>query len=254
MGQEIRYGEVVHTKAHVVADALNRLLAELTVKCGKDEGVRDYFHVGVIGYGASVGPALGGALSGQQLVPISHIADAPSRLEERQKRVPDGAGGLVEQSVTFPIWVDPVANGTTPMCEALRQASEIVRGFVGERPGCFPPVVLNLTDGEPTDGDPQEAAAALTSAASNDGNVLLFNLHVSSDGARTVSFPSSVDGLGPHAARLFGISSVLPEHMRMAAAEQGFQTNSATRGFVYNADVTMLIQFLDIGTQVRDLR
>ena len=40
-------------KADVVADAINRFLQELSIKCAKEEGVRDYFHVGVIGYGGS---------------------------------------------------------------------------------------------------------------------------------------------------------------------------------------------------------
>ena len=41
--------ETPMTKAEVVADALNRLLLELSIKCAKEDGVRDYFHVGVIG-------------------------------------------------------------------------------------------------------------------------------------------------------------------------------------------------------------
>lgn len=41
-------GEVPQQKADVVADAINRLLTELSVKCAKEEGVRDYFHVAVI--------------------------------------------------------------------------------------------------------------------------------------------------------------------------------------------------------------
>jgi hypothetical protein len=35
--------EVPQKKADVVADAINRLLTELAVKCAKEEGVRDYF-------------------------------------------------------------------------------------------------------------------------------------------------------------------------------------------------------------------
>jgi hypothetical protein len=54
------------SKAEVVADALNRLLTELAIRCAKEEGVRDYFHVAVIGYGGRTAhSALGGALQGQ---------------------------------------------------------------------------------------------------------------------------------------------------------------------------------------------
>ena len=37
------------SKEDVVADAINRLLQELAIKCAKEEGVRDYFYVSVIG-------------------------------------------------------------------------------------------------------------------------------------------------------------------------------------------------------------
>ncbi|XKK62605.1 hypothetical protein HFP71_08480 [Streptomyces sp. ARC32] len=104
-------GEVPQQKADVVADAINRLLTELSVKCAKEEGVRDYFHVAVIGYGATVGSALAGPLEGRDLVPLSEVADNPARIDERSKKVPDGAGGLVETAVNFPLWMDPVAHG-----------------------------------------------------------------------------------------------------------------------------------------------
>src|SRR5438105_638101 len=84
------------TKAQAVADAINRLLQDLVIKCAKSEGVRDYYHVGVIGYGGQVGPAFSGALAGRELAPISEIANAPARIDERAKKVDDGAGGLVE--------------------------------------------------------------------------------------------------------------------------------------------------------------
>ena len=60
-------------KADGVSDALNRQLQELVLRCAKSEGVRDYLYVGVIGYGARVGPALGGVLTGKEIVSISEI-------------------------------------------------------------------------------------------------------------------------------------------------------------------------------------
>src|ERR1700675_3674897 len=63
------------TKADGVADGINRLLQNLVLKCAKSDGIRDYFHVGVIGYGGRVVWALGGNLAGQKLVPISVLAN-----------------------------------------------------------------------------------------------------------------------------------------------------------------------------------
>ncbi|WP_199514912.1 vWA domain-containing protein [Nucisporomicrobium flavum] len=255
MLDEITEGELVRRKADVVADALNRLLRELAVKCAKEGGVRDYFHVAVIGYGVHVGSLLEGELAGRDLVPLSQVAKYPARVEERTKKVPDGAGGLVEQPTKFPVWVDPVGNGGTPMVEALRQATVLANTFLATNENCFPPVVLNLTDGQATDGDPRPAAEAVRELASTDGNVLLFNLHVSSEGGTPTIFPGASAELNDEYARtLFSMSSPLPPHMRAYAAQQGIAVDGTSRGFVYNADMITVVQFLDIGTRATDLR
>src|SRR4051794_23225008 len=99
-------GEVKRKKADGVTDAVNRLVQNLIIKCAKSEGVRDYYHVGVIGYGGDknpkrVGPALAGTLAGRGFVPLSEISPSHARIEERNKKVDDGAGGLVDQKVKF---------------------------------------------------------------------------------------------------------------------------------------------------------
>src|SRR5260370_24162603 len=154
--------------------------------------MRDYFYVSVFGYGGwGAGPALSGALAGRDLVPLSEIAASPARLDIRPKKVPDGAGGLVDQEVKFPIWVDPVANGGTPMSNALMKAQSVVSRWLNDHPACFPPVVLNLTDGEANDGDPAIPAGALRELASADAPVLPFNLHLSSDKSPPIIFPDN---------------------------------------------------------------
>ncbi|MGW8847723.1 vWA domain-containing protein [Streptomyces xiamenensis] len=248
-------GEVPKRKSEVVSDSINRLLTELSVKCAKEEGVRDYFHVAVVGYGHLVGSAFAGALSGRDLVPLSEVANNPARVENRVKKVPDGAGGLVETSVSFPVWMDPVARGGTPMTRALGYADSLVNRWIDEHPGGFPPIVLNLTDGESTDGDPTSAAIGLASHATADGTVLLFNLHVSDSGGASTTFPDSEAALSDSYARtLFEMSSVLPSHMRSYAASQGHRVSESTRGFVYNADIASVVEFLDIGTRATELR
>lgn len=255
MQDPITVGDAPKRKADAVADALNRLLFELSLKCAKEEGVRDYFQVAVLGYGARVGSAFGGELSGRELVPLSQVADNPLRVEQRAKKVPDGAGGLVETTARFPVWVDPVAGGGTPMREALGKAAALVEHWVGERPGSFPPIVINLTDGESTDGDPAEPAARLRSLATADGPVLVFNLHVSAGQAAPIVFPARADDLPDDFARLlFGMSSPLPPHMLGYAKTQGIAVSEDSRGFVFNADITSVVQFLDIGTRATDLR
>lgn len=248
-------GEAGKQKADGLATIINRLLQNLVLKCAKSEGVRDYYHVGVLGYGDAVGPAFGGALAGQELAPVSAIANLPARIEERKRKTDDGAGGLIEQSVKFPVWFDPVAKGGTPMCAALKQARAILAGWLDQHPQGFPPIVINITDGESTDGDPSAAAAALRDLATDDGNVLLLNLHLSSQQAAPVQFPADDAALPDKwAKRLYQLSSPLPDFMQRIAAAEGFAVGAGARGFAFNADMVTVIQFLDIGTRPNNLR
>ena len=235
--------------------AINRLLQNLILTCAKSEGIRDYYLVSVLRYGSTIGPALGGSLSGQTLIPISKVADNPIRLDERAQRVEDGTGGLVEETVKMPVWFEPVAKGGTPMSEALREAGKILEAFVADHQQSFPPIVVNITDGESTDGDPTAAATALTAHATGDGKALLFNLHLSSSSAAAVTFPSSEEIMPDQYGKLlFNISSPLPSQMRSAAQLEGFPVSEGARGLVFNADMVKVVQFLEIGTRPSNLR
>jgi hypothetical protein len=233
-----------------VADAINRLLQNLVLRCAKAEGVRDYYHIGVIGYGRTVAPAFGGTLAGRILVPISELANNPLRIESRVKKLDDGAGGLIEQAAKFPVWFESKAEGQTPMCQALKLASETVSDFIGRFPACFPPIVINITDGRATDGDPEPLASAIKELVTDEGNVLLFNLHISSRDEKPIQFPGIEQNLPEGNSKLlFRMSSRLPSPMGDAARREGFSVSPTTRGFVFNADMVAVIQFLDIGTR-----
>ncbi len=253
-------GDAAPSKARVLADTVNRLLQDLVLRCAKEDGVRDYFHVGVVGYGDRVEPLVAPAASHAapgDLVPISHLAERPLRLDERVKEVPDGDGGTREQRVKVPVWFEPRAKNGTPMCQALDQAAQRLRRWIDAHPRSFPPVVLNVTDGEATDGDPLRFAQQLRSFATDDGEVLLFNVHLSDAEAPAVELPSSRRELpagDAHADVLFAMSSTLPFTMRAAAEHEGFTVDLDTRGFIFNADPVGLVRFLEVGTRPSNLR
>ena len=159
-------GDAAPSKARVLADVVNRLLQNLILRCAKEDGVRDYFHVGVIGYGDRVQPLVQpgeGEETPGDLIPISHLADRPLRLEERLKKTRGPEGEEVEQRAKVPVWFDPHAKNGTPMCQALDLAAAMLRRWIDAHPHAFPPVVLNVTDGEATDGDPLRYAQQLRS-------------------------------------------------------------------------------------------
>lgn len=244
------------SKAEQVADVLNRTLASLITRCTKSEGTRNYFEIGVIGYGGN-GAYNGfkGELSNTVLQPISAIEAAPLKIEERKKKMDDGAGGIIEQGIKFPVWFEPHASGGTPMCQALTKAAEELVAWCDSHPDSYPPTVLHITDGESTDGDPEQLASQLSQIQTSDGQVLLFNLHVSTSGANPVEFPSSPSVLPDEYAKLlFRMSSQLPEHLIRFAQEKGFKVGMESRGFMFNADAVQIVDFFDIGTRASQLR
>ena len=235
-----------------VATVVNRLLYDLMVACTPKGEPWDYYHIGAIGFGATVGPTFSGTLAGRELVPMSEIANNPARIEEREQKVEDGTGGLVTQRVKFPIWFDPVANGNTPMREALGSVHRILSGWLPQHSKARPPVVILVTDGESTDGDPTEMMKAVTDLTSEDGNVVLFNVHLSSNPKLTpISFPSAPTRFDdPYAQMLFDNASVLtPPQREIAAKVYHIEATETTKGFVLNAQPEDLIIALNIGSE-----
>lgn len=252
-------------KCDAVADSVNNLLRNLSLRCARPDGVRDYFYVGVIGYGTTVGSAYSGSLAGQELVPLSTLANSPAKVEERTKKTDDGAGGLVEQTVKFPVWFEPKASGGTPMCQALGLTRTWIETWVNLHPTSFPPTVIHITDGESTDSaDPAEAnrmvgemMSELTSISSEDGAVLLFNVHVSSNAkVREFAFPSDDSNLPDDYSRmLFAGASLLTDNMhRIANDEHSLGLAPGAKAFTLNGDLTIVVQALDIGTRASNLR
>jgi hypothetical protein len=223
-------------------------LQELSIKCAKSDGVRDYYQVGVIGYGETVGPTFVGPIAGRELVPISEIAENPARLEKRTRE--DG------NHVKVPVWLEPVADGATPMCRASSEAHRILEEWVSDHPDGFPPIVIHITDGEATDGAPLQRLRSITDLASADGNVMLFNIHVSAHpDAEAISFPASASELpDEYSKMLYETASPLTPMMTALAREYGFNVSDGAHAFVMNADMVMLIQAIDIGTRPANLR
>jgi Mg-chelatase subunit ChlD len=101
----------------------------------------------------------------------------------------DGAGGLIERKFKFPVWFEARPTGKTPMCAALATARKYLQEFVAAHPACYPPLVINITDGEASDGDPLPDAQEVQRIGSSDGTTLLFNAHLSDKRVNPIEFP-----------------------------------------------------------------
>jgi hypothetical protein len=240
-------------KAEFVSDALNKTLYTMITNCSKSDGIRDYFDVGVIAYGGhGISAGFSGSLSGPVFQPISALADHPLRVEDRTRFEDDGAGGVLERKIKFPVWFDPANSGGTPMRAALIRAAEALVQWCDTHPHSYPPTILHLTDGESTDGSPDHVSQSLRQISTDDGTCLLFNTHVSTQQGEAVRFPSDKNGLADSYAKLlFDMSSVLPGHVAQLALQKAYAIGDGARGFIFNADPKDIVNFFDIGTRPR---
>jgi hypothetical protein len=235
-------------KMDAAADAINRLIQELVVACTQGETIKDRIHIAALGYGKTVGPLVGEP--DHELVPASTLLEQMKREEKRKQAISDGAGGIIEREVRFPIWFDATAGGTTPMCQAFSQAARIVERWIPEHQHCFPPVVLNITDGESTDGDPNTIARQISEMRSDDGQVLIFNCHLSDLAVSPVLFPSDPSELPQNefARALFESSSFIPASRYETAKDVCPSITRGAAGLVFNADVSAMVRFMTWGS------
>lgn len=252
-------------KREALATALNRIISDILQSCERgEEKPFNYFDIGVIGYTTDqsgnpvIGPALQGMLAGKDLVTIEELFDNPLRIEKRKKKQQeeDGVGGLrdVEVEVDFPIWYEAPDDGAmagTPMSGALSYCYRVASSWCEGHADCFPPIVIHLTDGESTDGSPEQAAEALRSVSTGDGDLLLFTCHLSKSEAPSVMFPTSEYELPDEYSRmLFRMTSPVPDKLVEMSDEKKLEVPSGSRGMVFNADGTKMIKLLNIGTVI----
>ena len=243
-GQEI-------SRAQFLADALNRVVANLIARSSKAEGIRDYFDVGVISYsGRGVKNPLEGPFASKVFNPISLFESNPIVVEDRVRKIPDGAGGVIDQKIKFPVWFKPDSYGKTPMRKGIVAAAQEVAQWCDAHPNSYPPTVLHVTDGEASDGDPESLAEQLCQLSTNDGQTLLFNLRISNKSQTSLKFPNDEDKVGDKTGMsLYRMSSVLPDCVALAAKEKGYAVEPGARGFFYNVEPIEIVDFFEIGTR-----
>jgi hypothetical protein len=249
-------------KIDQLALAMNAWLQNMVIACSKAEGFKDYLDIAIIGYGTDqdsnpiIGPALLGPLAGRELVSINDIATSPARMETVTALIPDEeTGEMLPMEQQIPVWIDATTQGATPICSAIVKACEIVDAWIPQHESSFPPIVINITDGESSEGDPIPYAEALKQRGTKDGNVLFFNCCLSATPADPFLFRGNGELMPDEFARqLFQMSSVLPEPMINKARADGQDLEPNARGMAYNADMVSLIKFLDMGTRAATLR
>lgn len=256
MAEPIHFRGGRKAKSEVVATIANELLFELIERARRSDGVRDYYDIAVLGYlgDDEVTPLLP---DGAAMHTVCELAAMEPRIrtELLEYRLPDGSISLRE--IPTPRWLEPRAEGQTPMCEALRRIRDLASEWVlrPENAESFPPVVFNITDGEATDCDEEElraVAGQIRSLATFDGNVLLVNIHIATAAERhPLLFPEPAEEhyANRYASLLYDCSSTMPEPFHAAIRElKGPGALPPFRGLCFNASAAELVSALNIGS------
>lgn len=218
--------------------------------------MRDYYDIAVLGYHGDdeVTPLLADRAAMHTVCELAAM-EPRIRTELLEYRLPDG--GISLREIPTPCWVEPRAEGQTPMCEALRRIRDLAAEWVlrPENAESFPPVVFNITDGEATDCDGEElrtVAEQIRSLATADGNVLLVNIHIATAAdMRPLLFPepSEEHYANRYASLLYDCSSTMPEPFHAAIRElKGAGALPPFRGLCFNASAAELVSALNIGS------
>ena len=131
------------------------------------------------------------------------------------------------------------------MSAALQHACTLAEQWAMTHPNNYPPVIVNVTDGQSTDGDPTAAAQQLFRIGTTDGQALLFNVHITEHNLPPVAYPASEIELpnDEFAHLLFSISSEIPETSRnLLETVAGRRVMPGARGLIFNGDAASIQQ------------
>ena len=230
------------TMADAVADILNRHIRELVIKKYAEKAAPDDVYVSILGYGNGPCTSILGRLAGRYTANIQELAGNPIRIETRTRKVTDINGKTAEESIDFPIWVEPIGKGNAPIYESMVKAAEIAGKWRKDHPNDNPPVIVTVSAETYPVGDMSKIARRLRSLGGGSGEVILANIDLSDNLQHEIAFPSSA-GMLPdaYAKTLFNMSSPLPERMNSAFKYLGYPTSASSRAFVYSARLETLI-------------
>lgn len=244
------------TLAEAVARIVNNQINELVLRCIKTNEVRHYYDIAAIGYGHDVYSAWNGELSGRDFVSPEELKEHPykkiiTREEVRTRK------GTTAKEIEKVQWLEANTTGNwTHVHKAFKKAIQLLDSWMMTHhdQDCYPPTIINITDGE-FNGCPaeevQQLANELKAMHTNDGNVLLWNIHVTAGHTDSVILPVSLAELhdNTYSKTLYSLSSLLPlRYNGMISKVRNDDDSVRHTAMSVNADMSTLIQLMDIGT------
>ena len=250
------FGEEM-TMSEAAARIVNNQINELVLRCVKMGDTRHYYDIAVVGYGEEAYSGWQGELEGRKWVTPEELKNHPYTKIVTRKEIRTRKGVQVKE-VEQVQWVTARHDGYwTHYHDAFDYAKDLLTDWMIDHheKDCYPPTVIHITDGEfngATKDEVMQKANELKSMFTNDGNVILFNIHFTADlDANSVACPIVKSELGgdPYAESLFEMSSLLPERYNPDIARCLNDDRPGRHvAMGMNADATTLIKLMDIGT------
>ncbi len=258
MVESVEYDGQTTTKAKAVAEVTNQIIAELIERARRHDGIRDYYDIAIIGYSNENVKSMLGDNPNRPFISIAELAARSVKIQSRIVERVTPAGASAPYKVDTPMWVEPLASGNTPMYGALCCIFDALRSWCAEpnNRDSFPPIVINITDGESTDCSTEDLKAIskrIRSLKTADGEIFMINIHIAATGtAGSTIFPTlkEVETISHRKTReLCQISSVMPEPFNELICElKGVPTGRDFVGMSHNTSIEELITILNIGT------
>ncbi len=255
MQEQVRFGRLTMSKAEAVAYTANSLITELIDRSRRTDGVRNYYDIAVIGY---ANDEIRSLLSTDGFVSVKSLAEhIPQAVTlSFEETLPDKSTTIAKHRI-HP-WIEPRAEGNTPMYEALLRVREMAEEWceLEQNKESFPPIVFNITDGEASDCDDNElryASEMLRRTGTEDGNTLLINIHLSTDLSQpSMIFPMAEEltAANRYARILAECSSIMPDCFNSQIGElKGIAAAPPYYGMGYNASIIELLSIINIGSR-----
>lgn len=242
----------IQTKAEAVADAVNATLSELVARCRDGNRWRHYYDIAAVGYsGRGIYPLFSSA---DWVVSPAMLAGQMVRTRTVSREGKNAAGMRVTMHSSHKVWVEPYAEGTTPMHGAFLRVLELLLAWREAQPSLaiYPPTIIHITDGELTDASGPELRLLgdrIATCTTIDGPPTLFNVHIATNDQRSLLFPHRSVDLSRPAQLLFDCSSPLPERLRVEVNRyREVPLPSGVRAMAYNASPDELVRMMDIGS------
>lgn len=242
--------------AEAVARIVNNQINELVYRCIKTTEVRHYYDIAIIGYGHEVYSGWNGVLAGRDFVSPEELKNNPFKKifvkEEKRTRK-----GTMIKEIEKVQWLEARCDGNwTHVHKALNKAKALLDQWMKEHhdKDCYPPTIINITDGQFTQVTREQVvqqANELKAMFTNDGNVLLWNIHITPNHLEQVLLPIGKEELkgDKYSELLYDMSSLLPTRYNQAISDiRGDSVDSRHVAMATNTDMSTLIQLMDIGT------